>query len=284
MPTLAQTPRLTVIGAGHLGRSLARLWLQAGVFTLLDVVTAHAGSAQEAVRFIGGGRPQVSGAPLAAADVYLIATPDSQISAAVQALATHGKLNSAQTVFHCSGALTSAVLGAATPAKLASIHPILSFAQPEQAMANFAGSFCGAEGEPEALARLIPAFQALGARVVPVESDKKILYHAAAVIGSNYLVTLMEAALQAYEAAGIARADAMQMLKPLAEGALNNALQFGPAQALSGPIARGDWDTVRRQEQALRTANAGLADFYSQMAGRTEMLAAGQASTPEKKS
>jgi predicted short-subunit dehydrogenase-like oxidoreductase (DUF2520 family) len=276
------TPRLTVIGAGHLGRSLARLWQQAGVFTLLDVVTTHAASAQDAVRFIGGGQPQVSGAPLAAADVYLIATPDNQISAAAKALAAHGKLNSAQTVFHCSGALTAAALGAAAPARLASIHPILSFAQPEQAISNFAGTWCGAEGEAEALARLIPAFEALGARVVPVESNKKILYHAAAVIGSNYLVTLMEAALQAYEAAGIARADAMQMLKPLAGGALDNALRVGPAQALSGPIARGDWETVRRQEQALRTTQASLADFYSELARRTEMLASAPPPAPEK--
>lgn len=271
-------PRLSIIGAGHLGKSLARLWHEAGVFTIEDVVTRSDASAREAVSFIGAGRALAAGAALHAADLFLIATPDSRIAEAARALQASGVLDSASTVFHCSGALSSDVLAATTPAQVASIHPILSFAQPSQAVAAFTGAWCGAEGERPALDRLIPAFTAIGARVVEIDSSKKTLYHAAAVIGSNYLVTLIEAACQAYEVAGVARDDAMQMLRPLAEGALDNALRLGPRKALSGPIARGDWATVQAHEEALRDANPKLAEFYRMMGERTADLKRQEAS------
>ncbi len=272
-------PRLSVIGAGHLGRSLARLWNDAGVYSIADVVARQQAHAQEAVKFIGAGRALSVQDPLQPAEVFLIATPDSNIEEAARQLAASGLMTADTLVFHCSGALASNALGNLAPALVASVHPIRSFAQPEQAVAMFEGTWCGAEGERAALDRLLPAFTAIGARVVEVAASKKVLYHAAAVIGSNYLVTLVEAALQAYEAAGIARADALQMLHPLAEGALGNALRVGPAQALSGPIARGDWDTVRSHEQALQAVDPGLAEFYHLMAERTGALKRDQEGT-----
>src|SRR5205085_171600 len=106
-----------------------------------------------------------------------------------------------------------------------------SFAQPEQVLKNFAGTWCGVEGDAAALAVLAPLFEKPGARLVAVRPEAKTLYHAAAVFASNYLVTLGDAALAAYAGAGITRKDALQMIAPLMQNTLANLLEHGPEAA-----------------------------------------------------
>jgi predicted short-subunit dehydrogenase-like oxidoreductase (DUF2520 family) len=176
-----------------------------------------------------------------------------------------------------------------TGSAVASIHPVRSFAQPEEVLASFAGTYCGMEGDAAALSVLAPAFERIGAVLVPIEARHKMLYHAAAVFASNYLVTVLDVALEAYGAAGIPREVALPMLAPLARNTLENVfgtvptiasktrahkdLNVGPETALSGPIARGDMQTVSKQYRALRAWDIETASLYRQLARRTERLA-----------
>jgi predicted short-subunit dehydrogenase-like oxidoreductase (DUF2520 family) len=270
---------LNIIGCGKLGRSLALLWQRRSddlrAFTLLDILNRSAASAQQASAFIGAGRVASSFDDLRPADVYLIAAGDDQIAACCNALAAAGKLQPGSIVFHCSGALSSLELASASAlgAAVASIHPIRSFASPQQVADSFAGTWCGSEGDSAALAILGPAFEAIGAQLVAIEREQKTLYHAAAVFASNYLVTLIDVAQQAYVAAGIAPELALKLIEPLLSESAANAFRLSPAAALTGPIARGDLATVARQLQALQQRQPQLAGLYEQFAAVTSELA-----------
>jgi predicted short-subunit dehydrogenase-like oxidoreductase (DUF2520 family) len=266
---------LTLIGAGNLGSTLARLWFERGAFRIQDVACRSVDSAARAVAFIGAGRACVGMAALAPADVFLLAVPDDALADCAQQLARSGLLRAGSIVFHCSGSRCASEMTAAIEAgaTVASIHPVRSFAQPEEVVASFAGTYCGTEGDAAALSVLAPAFESIGAVLAPIEARHKMLYHAAAVFASNYLVTVLDVALQAYGAAGIPRTTALPMLAPLARNALENLLRLGPEAALSGPIARGDMDTVAKQYHALHEWDSATASLYRQLARRTVRLA-----------
>lgn len=265
---------LNIIGAGHVGRALGRLFAQRGVFDVQDVLARSPESAQRAVDFIGAGRAARDIGGLRQASVWMLAVGDDQIAPACAALAQAGLLAGA-LVFHCSGAKSSAELDAAAQAgaAIASVHPIRSFADPQAVAAAFDGTFCGIEGDAKALALLGPAFEAIGARLVPIDAAAKTVYHAASVFASNYLVTVLDAALRAYQAAGIAPEVARELAAPLATETLSNVLRLGPEAALSGPVARGDMATVARQQAALSAWDAPTGALYAALAEATADLA-----------
>jgi predicted short-subunit dehydrogenase-like oxidoreductase (DUF2520 family) len=264
---------LNIVGAGHVGRALGRLFAAHGAFAIQDVLTRTQGSAQEAVAFIGAGRPVHEMAALRPAPVWMLSVGDDQIAQAAAALAQAGLLAKGAVVFHCSGAKSSAELAAPDGVLTASVHPVRSFADPTAVAAAFAGTFCGIEGQPQALAVLGPAFEAIGARLVPIDAAAKTIYHAASVFASNYLVTVLDAALRAYEAAGIAPDVACELARPLASETLANVLRMGPAAALSGPIARGDEATVALQHDAISGWDKPTGALYAALAEATRALA-----------
>jgi predicted short-subunit dehydrogenase-like oxidoreductase (DUF2520 family) len=87
------------------------------------------------------------------------------------------------------------------------------------------------------------------------DSDRAV-YHAAAVFASNYLVALLAEAVRLLEQSGWTEKEAVRGLVPLAEGALANVAKRGPTAALTGPIRRGDAETVRRHLEALAEAHS----------------------------
>lgn len=266
---------LNIIGCGHVGRVLGRLWHDKGIFRIQDILNRTPESAQEAAVFIGAGRPLGDPAALHAADVYLLGTPDDQIGATCERLAASGVFRPGCLVFHCSGALPSSALAHATRlgAVIASVHPIRSFANPEQVVLSFGGTYCGIEGDTSAIDTLQAAFSAIGARIVPINNEFKSVYHAAAVFASNYLVTLLDTAVAAYEKAGIPREDALRLVEPLVRGTIDNVFQLGPTNALTGPIARGDLATVVRQYKAVRAWDRRRGALYKLLGKLTADIA-----------
>jgi predicted short-subunit dehydrogenase-like oxidoreductase (DUF2520 family) len=265
---------LNIIGAGHLGRVLGRLFAAHGAFQVQDVLTRSIDSARAATEFIGAGRAVGTLAGLRHADAVMLAVGDDQIEPVCAALAGAGALGGV-LVFHCSGAKSSEVLhdAARAGAFTASVHPVRSFADPESVARSFAGTWCGVEGDPRALAMLAPALAAVGARTVPIDAAAKTVYHAASVFASNYLVTVLDAALRAYQAAGIPEQVALELARPLAAETLDNVFRLGPRAALSGPIARGDLATVARQQAALDGWDTATGSLYRALAEATAGLA-----------
>ena len=263
---------LNIVGAGHVGRVLGRLFDARGVFAIQDVKTRSIDSARDAVAFIGAGTPADGAMRLAG--VWMLAVADDAIAGVAAALAQSTPMAGA-VVFHCSGARASTELDALrrAGALVAGVHPVRSFADPATVAAAFDGTFCGVEGDAAALVVLLPAFETIGARPVRIDPAAKTVYHAAAVFASNYLVTVMDAALRAYEAAGIPADVARELARPLATETLSNVLRLGPEAALSGPIARGDAATVARQHAAVTAWDGPTGDLYDALATATWELA-----------
>lgn len=274
MTTLTKT--LNIIGCGNVGKTLGRLWAANGTFVIQDVLNRSLQSSEQAVAFMQAGRAVAAYENLRPADVTMIAAPDGQISACSEALAQSGTLRPGSVVFHCSGALPSGELRATARqgAAVASVHPIRSFAAPEQAAMVFAGTFCGIEGNEDAFNLLNQSFSAIGARLVPIDAEFKSVYHAAAVFASNYLVTLLDVALQAYAKSGIPNDVALQLMEPLVRGTVDNVFRLGPTEALTGPIARGDIATAVRQYRAVKAWDEQHGALYKQMGKLTADIAA----------
>jgi predicted short-subunit dehydrogenase-like oxidoreductase (DUF2520 family) len=261
---------LNIVGAGHVGRALGRVIAARGVFAVQDVLTRSAPSAQAAVAFIGAGRALDAVTALRPAQAWMLAVSDDHIQAVAAALARSCEVQGA-VVFHCSGAKASDELAPLRDAGafVASVHPVRSFADPDGVAAAFEGTFCGVEGDAQALALLVPAFEAAGARIVPIDAAAKTVYHAASVFASNYLVTVLDAALRAYQAAGIPEPVARELARPLASETLANVLRLGAGRALSGPIARGDAMTVARQQAAVDAWDEATGRLYAALADAT---------------
>lgn len=267
-------PTLSFIGCGKLGRTLGHLFQRHAVFTIRQVLTRSPASAAAAVHFIGAGQPIADAAALQPADVFVLAVPDQHLAAAAQWLSDADVLDERTTVFHCSGALSSTLLTAcaAQGAHMASIHPLLSFADPQRLIEAFACQ-CAIEGDAEAVSMLSLAFSQIGAQVIPIPTEAKLRYHSAAVMASNYLVTLAEQMLQSIESAGLTRDQGRALMLPLMHQTLDNLAVLEPKDALTGPVARGDWALVNMQQRSLAEASPALGDFYATLANATAVLA-----------
>jgi predicted short-subunit dehydrogenase-like oxidoreductase (DUF2520 family) len=258
---------LNIIGAGRAGRTLASLWEEKHTFAIGDVLDRTLHGARSAVAFIGDGHAVSSIEEMKAADVWMLTPQDAAIVSCGEQLAASGLLRVGDIVFHCSGAMPSSELSAAAAcgAHVAGVHPLKSFADSRDAVRNFAGAHCAAEGAREALEVLKPAFERIGARVSEIDARFKTIYHAASVIVCNYLTALMEAGLQCYEKAGLPRATATAMMEPLVRETIDNVFHMGTVKALTGPIARGDHAVVAKQLQALAEWDPRLAVLYREL-------------------
>ena len=244
---------LNIIGGGRAAQTLARLWQQQAVLSIGAVCNRSDESARRACDFIGAGTPCVRISDMPAAELWLLGVPDNAIAPTAQALADSGRVRVGNGVFHLSGFTSSAALAPlqVAGASVASVHPVMSFARPERAVTAFAGTLCGVEGDEALVGRLQELFEMIGGECFALSADQKPLYHAGSVFASNFLVVLQEVARTAYCEAGVAPEVADRLSIALARGALDNVAALGPAQALTGPAARGERDTVALQHRAV---------------------------------
>lgn len=260
--------RINIIGAGRVGKSLTRLFFDKQIFEIGQVYTRSIESNSLALKFIGAGVGATQIAHIKPSEITMLAVPDDQLADATLALVHAEALASNGVLFHCSGSQSSADLLIQIPAlsqlqiQLASVHPVRSFADPESVVKDFANSICTMEGSPQALAILEPAFAGIGAQLLKIDPDSKMLYHAASVFASNYLVTLMDIAINAYCAAGVPAESAYKMAQALAGKSLENVFSLGTASALTGPIKRGDMKTVARQQEVVAAWDAERGAVY----------------------
>ena len=251
---------LSCIGAGRLGKTICRLL--ADTVSIQQVVNRSLASSQQAVNFIGTGIATLI-TDLQPANIWIIATPDSQIEAAYKRLQDSGVLEDKTIVFHCSGSISASVLySSGSDIRVASVHPIHSFADPQKSLHHFSGSHCAIEGQPDAVEVLQSLFESIGAQPFVIDGQHKALYHSATVMACNYLVSLMQTSQQILTAAGVDDHNG-NPLESLIRQTLNNYLDTNAASALTGPIARGDRETVASHLDAMREHSHG--DLWQQV-------------------
>lgn len=262
---------------------MGRLWGDNAVFSIGDVLNRSRQSAKNAVSFMGAGRPIASLGQMKRADVFLIGTPDDRLADCCRDLADSGLLEADNIVFHCSGAIRSAELGSAKErgASIASVHPVKSFADPALCIETFAGTYCGIEGDPDAVPLLSHGFEAVGGRMFSIDPEYKEIYHAASVFSCNYLVAVLEIGLKAYARAGIPRETAFAIGEPIVRETIDNVLKLDTTDALTGPIARGDHRTVVKQIAALNAWEREYCELYKRLGNVALALSRSQGTASE---
>ncbi len=248
-------PTLNVIGCGKLAQIIVALFLKKKLVTVQDVYSQNLRSAKKAAQWFGQGHACRSIHQFKAADLYLISTPDDRIEITATLLAQQPFIKPGSVVFHCSGLLDSDCLHdlANLGCYVASAHPIKSFSDVARSMRNFSGTHCGLEGHPKALKILKYIFRKIGAHTLSIRKKQKKFYHAAAVFASNYCVTLAAQANACYRQAGINKALAHEIVLQLMQDTLGNMQATSSyRKALTGPIQRGDINTVKAHQAALQ--------------------------------
>lgn len=273
---------LNILGAGKVGRVLARLFCQSQDVQIGQVLNTSLASATEATEFIGQGTAVPDWSGLQPADAWMIASVDSSISLLADQLYQSGLVESGQLVFHLSGVLCADVFRKLQDQGViaASAHLLKSFPDPDLAYRSFGQPFCALEGDDAACETLEPWLLGLGACPFRLAAEQKVLYHAANTMLCNYLLALLDTGLLCYEQAGIDPRQALEMVAPLMRETLENGLRAGPAEAMTGPLVRGDHDTVRAHLEQLpigaRDIYRSLGNHLLQMAESSDRLTADQ--------
>jgi predicted short-subunit dehydrogenase-like oxidoreductase (DUF2520 family) len=205
-------PLLRVVGPGRAGTALSRSLAASG----WDVAEPR-------------GRGDDLADAAQGADLLVIATPDAAVAGAAAAV----RPSASAVVAHLSGALPLDVLG--QHVRRASLHPLVAIPDGE---VDLRGRWFAVTGDP--IARR--AVDDLGGRAVDVADDDRAAYHAAAAVASNHLVALLGQVERIAATAGVP----LEAYLDLVRGTVDNVERLGPVLALTGPVARGDWDTVQR--------------------------------------
>ena len=241
--TSTPTFRVGVIGAGRVGAVLAAALRDAGHRVVAAGGESDA-SRHRIAELLPGTRHAKPTAVARACDLLLLTVPDDMLPNVVTMLSASGAIREGQYVVHTSGRHGLEVLepAAAAGAHVVAMHPAMTFTGTPVDLPRLSGCVFGltaAPGERAVAERLVAD---LGGRPMWVAEEMRTLYHAGLAHGANHLVTLVTEAMEILTAAGAD--DPAGTLRPLLAAALDNALEHGDA-ALTGPIVRGDVNTVR---------------------------------------
>lgn len=236
---------IRIVGTGRAGGSFAAALRAAGWD--VDVLPGRSGGVGDA---------------LAGVDLVLLAVPDGVV-AEVASRVRPGPA----VLAHCAGSLGLDAL--APHQRVASIHPLVSLPDPVTGADRLRGAWFAVAGDPVTGAAAATAVvAALGGRAVSVDDEQRVAYHAAAAVASNHLVALLGQVERLAEEAGVP----FEAYLDLIAGTLDNVSRAGAAASLTGPVARGDWDTVRAHVRAIpaseRPAYLALVGAAARLADR----------------
>jgi len=279
--TIAPGLRVAIIGAGRLGAGLG-LALKALGYQIELVATGHPATARRAATLFGNKTLSISGRHLGAlsanqhtrlarCSVLLIATPDDAIEPLAHRLSLILKGDAVprktahRIVLHTSGALSSDTLKPMRSAGFAigSLHPLISVSDPVSGARSLKHAFFTIEGDRAAVKVARAIVRDLSGESFTIDSERKALYHAAAVMASPHMTALFDIAVEMLGACGLTRTRARQVLLPLLVSTATNLHTQDPAAALTGTFKRGDKATVRKHLAALQAAKipAALAAY-----------------------
>jgi predicted short-subunit dehydrogenase-like oxidoreductase (DUF2520 family) len=239
------TARVFVIGAGKAGRALAHAMRVGGV----DVVGMHGRKPE--IGITSGAWP----ATLALVSVVLVTVRDAELDGVLRDLLS-APLGAGAVVLHASGTAEPPALDLlrARGHPGGTFHPLLPLTDPTRTAEQLRRAWIGIDGDEGARAVSRELAAAIGARVLEIPAGGKARYHAAAVIASNFPIVLLALATRVLTSAGVDEEAARGALGTLLTAAAENVSALAPSAALTGPVARGDVETVRAHLEALADA------------------------------
>jgi predicted short-subunit dehydrogenase-like oxidoreductase (DUF2520 family) len=241
--------RVFIIGAGKVGRGLAQAFRSAG----LQVLGVHARTARDGAS-TSGAYPKT----MSEANVVILAVTDSSLDDACHSLAAAARgrapaLTRGTVILHTSGSVAPPALDElrAAGSPCGTFHPLAPFSTAERGATVLRDGWVGIDGDPTACAAARRLAAAIGARTVNIPPNGKAMYHAAAVIASNFPIVLAALAARLLAHAGVEERAAEQVVQRLMAAAVAN-LEFGsPRAVLTGPAVRGDAEAIAGHRAAL---------------------------------
>ncbi len=260
---MARTPKtqlttVTLVGAGNLAQAIGPALKKAGYRVKQVVARNNPESTRRAralARKVGAAVVRIEDATPASQVIWICHTDDALASTAKLLARKSGWRG--RIVLHSSGALTSDVLKPLkrAGAHTASLHPMMTFV-PGTAP-KLAGVPFAVEGDKQAVAAAKQIVKGLGAEVFEIKGSAKVLYHALGSFSSPLVVATLVTAERVGQGAGLTIAQTRKIIAPILQQTMNNYLKGGPAAAFSGPIKRGDIETVRRHIRELKRVPLG---------------------------
>ncbi len=253
LPAMAEKPSVAIVGPGRLGRALALELRRAG-YSISEIVsrdtTASKRKARELARKVDA-QASTSDTARLDADLVWFCVPDQEIAAASHQLAS-AIVWKKKIVFHSSGALASDELKALRRrgASVASVHPLMTFVS--GSTSSLQDVPFAVEGDAAAVRAARRIVRNLGGEAFTIRKQHKAAYHAWGAFTSPLLVATLVTGERLARAAGLSAVEARKKLLPIVKQTIRNYEALGPAGAFSGPIVRGDVETVRKHLQVLR--------------------------------
>jgi len=267
-------PAISIIGLGAVGSAFARALSAAG-YPLLTFIDRQRSTYDELQSLL----PETQAATdvnslRAETEILLICVPDDQIAAVDRNLRKILPKMRLRACAHTSGTLAASVLESAAGLNIpaASMHPLQTFPR-GGATVSLKGICFALEGNPAATGILEKMVADIGGKTFNIASEQKSLYHTAAVFVSNFIPVLLRSGADLAAASEISEKEYLQMVAPLIRQSLENTLRSGPAEALTGPIARGDALTVERHLRALRAESPTALALYRMLSLKALELA-----------
>lgn len=272
----ARNPTTFVVGAGPVATALAGALRLGGVPVLglwaRKPPQARAAGSAAGVAAFSSAPPDI----LLEAEVVLLAVRDASLAEVAQMLAGTGLIGKRHVLLHCAGALAAEdVLGAVAPkvGGVGTMHPLSAIADGRAAMRTLKGTVFGVEGDERGKVAATKLVGAIGGIVMDLDRTQMAAYHCAAALASNYIVSAIDAAAEVLAGAGVSANEAVQALVPLAEGAIRNIAAKGTTEGLTGPIRRGDAQTIQRHLDAI-AQKPEVAELYRALARHAVEIAA----------
>ena len=262
--------RVGFIGAGKVACQMGKYFSENGIpvtgYTDISVTSADEAATYTGTKAFGDDMEAL----IAESDVVFISTPDDVIKSVwdeIKSMDIKGKM-----IGIFSGSLSTDLFSGASDAgaSVVSAHPMYAFSDRFSDYRKLHTASFTVEGDDDAVSFICEILESLGHRVAVIDSSKKMRYHAAASIASNLMIGLYDISLSMLKDAGFSDEDAVSFLSPLIQGNISSALRTSPAAALTGPIERGDTDTVRHHLEILTPEERGV---YLPLAKRLLMIA-----------
>lgn len=262
---VARKPVINLVGAGNLANALAPALVAAG-YRIDRILSRDRSSSRKRAQSLArrvGGRAAALSAPVSAGVLWLCVSDDA-IRPCARALGGEGSWTG-KVVLHSSGALSSDELAPLRRrgASVASLHPMMTFVpgvRVRMAEVPFA-----VEGDPAAVRVARRIVRDLKARVFTISKRNKPLYHAFGSFSSPLVIATLAMAERVAAAAGVPARMRREVMLPIVRKTFSNYLQASANRAFSGPIARGDLNTIRRHLKALRKVS-GAREIYVALA------------------
>lgn len=260
-------PVIAIVGPGKVGQAMGRLLSRAG-FPVRFVAARRLAAARRAASFIGRGRAVTLDSPeLAHAQVFLLTTSDSAIEPVARQLVASIKDWRGRIALHTCGSLPASVLAPlkGRGAAIGSLHPYQTIPNPKEGTHNLVSSFWAVEGDRAARRIVERWIKALRGVAFPIRAGDKTLYHLSAFLTCPVIVTLMNASTHLLAKSGVPARIARPMLAGFVSTTAKNFETYGAIGSLTGPAARGDWETLRNHLRALRRDAPEMVPSYKEI-------------------